>query len=236
MTRFERVTRRTLTSDGDEGALVIPDGLRFVALDPSPEVDEYASLGEMRMDLKAANTYLDELDALREDATDRADTLGAAVFLAAMMAYARCFANAPRPRLLATDLSLAPNQLLTHAGVMALRDKHYAHPVSQAGGSEVYAQLVDGEPRRVVGLGYITSGPSAPDGTSVTNFRALVARVGGHVRARMRELRPEVMAGLPDLDDLYARPDFDPKYTNPIAGANVNRRQPMPRDSGPAAT
>jgi hypothetical protein len=195
-----------------------------VALDmPSAHIlaDQASIVQDLQFVMECCKRLLTELAKPEED---RDTVVPQALWSAALIAYARCFAEGKRFGLAAEDVRALPLQgevMKYHKWVIEERNKLTAHPASPFEAAKAGAALSppgQGE-RRVEGIVVLSRSHVLVDDTGVRQLGGLASELAKQTAEKAQEQQDSVLAAAQQLniDSLYAAPAL--RTRSPASGA-----------------
>jgi hypothetical protein len=178
---------------------------------PEHIAGELADFFAVQHDLEATLSYVARVKEEWSDPRTADWGLVNAISDAAVVRYARCFAQGCRSRLGEADVP--PDLIETHRWALNLRNRHiaHAHPVNDFEQGSVQVQVVEAPaPRQVhgVSMGIFHAAGLAP--VQADELVALCTGVLAQLRPRIEQLRVEVEALVKTLpvEQVYSWPEF----------------------------
>jgi hypothetical protein len=195
-----------------------------VALDvPSARIlaDQVSILQDLQFVMECCKRLLSELATPEED---RDAVVPQALWSAALVAYARCFAQGKRFGLAAEDIRTLPLQgevMKYHKWVIGERNRLTVHPADPAEAAQVGAALsLPGQAkRRVEGITVLSTSHVLVDDTGVRQLGGLASELAKQTAGQAQEQQDIVLADAQqlDIDILYKLPPL--RLGSPEAGA-----------------
>jgi hypothetical protein len=184
--------------------------------------DYAAILLDLKFCIACSDRTIEVLQAKSEDVV-----LLRAMWTAALVSYARCFATGVRYGLTPSIFDQFEGEpQAAHEYYLQLRNKHIAHSVNPFEQVVVGAVLSprDAQERSVEGVATLLGSNISDSAESVAQLRTLARAVGKHVNTLREELQAEVLEetkAVP-IDDLYNR--VNPRVTVPPSSAASSPR------------
>lgn len=184
--------------------------------------DHAAILQDLKFCIACCDRTIELLRAKSDDLV-----LIRALWTAALVSYARCFASGVRYGLTPSIFDHFEGEpQAAHEYYIQLRNKHIAHSVNPFEQIVVGAVLSapDAPERSVEGIATLLGVNISDSAESVVQLRTLAAAVGRHVNALRAELQTEVLeeSKAVPIDDLYKR--VKPRVTVPRPSAATSPR------------
>lgn len=201
--------------DATERVLRAGDGAdRQRAEISTPEARHLAGLWAIAVDLDFVIAFCERLIALGADRDERnipRDALGAQAFwVAALIAYARCFDRGRRGVALSDD-DVASEDAAWHRTFVALRDRHIAHPIdprAEGYAVDVALTLPKSGPRAVTGVvvyGHKDASGSSQQVRELLRIATAVRKLVGD-RVATGQTAVTVQARALPIEELYETP------------------------------
>ncbi len=168
-----------------------------VALDSPPAqvlADQAGIVADLQFVMDCCKRLLAELAKADEE---RDGVVPLALWSAAVVSYARCFAHGKQFGLRTGDVRALPLQgevLKFHHWVLGERQKITAHPASPFDAARVGAALSDGSARRVEGIAIMSSSRVLVDAVGVRQLGGLASELARQTADRAREQQDVVLA------------------------------------------
>jgi hypothetical protein len=198
--------------------------MRTVALDvPSAQIlaDQASIIQDLQFVMECCKRLLTELAKPEED---RDTVVPQALWSAALIAYARCFAEGKRFGLAAEDVRTLPLQgevMKYHKWVIEERNKLTVHSASPFEAAKVGAALSPpGQAeRRVEGIAILSRSHVLVDDTGVRQLGALASELAKQTAEKAQKQQDSVLADAQQLniDSLYTSPAL--RMRSPASGA-----------------